>query len=385
MYGMTDIAYNHANQATDIWLSEGWRVVTSYGPDGTKLRSALASPEGWGVTVRKYLGNLVIEDDRVVQQLFPGGYFDAEGNAYYYLTDYQGNVTGVIDSNAKIVQETGYYPYGEPWLEPEGDNPYLYGGKERMALGGVRYSDFGPRLLSTASGYWGSPDPLCEDFRDLSPYINCAANPVRFSDPTGMVVIARDSVSMNNIINTLSIEEAKFVRFIDGMIDRDLINKSTSDSMNFSSLKLLCNSETNYIFSSQTEYMPDPNSGQKPHQLHSDPSEGTVGVTLIPGAPEEPSSDSNVYIITSSLLPAEGQVSNVAHEAYGHAFLYEQSICGFDVNPFHDWKSEYTSVYNSEFKTMEFVTVSIDHNTLLVDRIKKATEQAIRNYRSRRR
>jgi len=134
---------------------------------------------------KRCLGNLVIEDDRVVQQLFPGGYFDTEGNAYYYLTDYQGNVTGVIDSNAKIVQETGYYPYGEPWLEPEGDNPYLYGGKERVALGGVRYSDFGPRLLSTASGYWGSPDPLCEDFRDLSSYINCAANPVRFSDPSG--------------------------------------------------------------------------------------------------------------------------------------------------------------------------------------------------------
>jgi len=116
------------------------------------------------------------------------GYFDAGGNAYYYLTDYQGNVTGVIDSNAKIVQETGYYPYGEPWLEPEGDNPYLYGGKERVALGGVRYSDFGPRLLSTASGYWGSPGPLCEDSRDLSPYINCAANPVRYTDPTGMII-----------------------------------------------------------------------------------------------------------------------------------------------------------------------------------------------------
>ncbi len=186
--GITDIAYNHANQATDIWLSDGWRVVTSYGPDGTKLRSALASPEGWGVTVRKYLGNLVIEDDRVVQQLFPDGYFDGEGKAYYYLTDYQGNVTGVIDSGAKMVQETGYYPYGEPWLEPEGDNPYLYGGKERVALGGVRYSDFGPRLLSTASGYWGSPDPLCEDYRDLSPYINCAANPVRNIDPTGCVI-----------------------------------------------------------------------------------------------------------------------------------------------------------------------------------------------------
>ena len=25
--GITDISYNHANQATDIWLSEGWRVA----------------------------------------------------------------------------------------------------------------------------------------------------------------------------------------------------------------------------------------------------------------------------------------------------------------------------------------------------------------------
>jgi len=159
---------------------------------------------------KRYLGNLVIEDDRVVQQLFPGGYFDAGGNAYYYLTDYQGNVTGVIDSGAKIVQETGYYPYGEPWLEPEGDNPYLYGGKERMALGGVRYSDFGPRLLSTASGYWGSPDPLCEDFRDLSPYINCAANPVRNIDPTGEDIVVLNYTEGMHLAMLIQNEEGKW-------------------------------------------------------------------------------------------------------------------------------------------------------------------------------
>ena len=35
--------------------------------------------------------------------------------------DYQGNNVAVMDGKQNVLQETNYYPYGEPWREPEGE------------------------------------------------------------------------------------------------------------------------------------------------------------------------------------------------------------------------------------------------------------------------
>lgn len=42
-----------------------------------------------------------------------------------YLTDYQGNNIAVVDAGGSITQRTDYYPYGEPWRYPDGQQ-YLY-------------------------------------------------------------------------------------------------------------------------------------------------------------------------------------------------------------------------------------------------------------------
>ena len=62
---------------------------------------------------------------------------------------------------------------------------------------------------------------------------------------------------------------------------------------------------------------------------------GTVGVTLMPGAIEEPSPDENVHISVSSFLSPIDQVHNTAHEAYGHAYFYELKKQGYVIDPFH--------------------------------------------------
>ena len=66
--------------------------------------------------------------------------------------------------------------------------PYRYGGKELVTLGGLNLSDFGARWLDSPSGTFTTMDPLCEDFQHFSPYLYCAGNPIKYIDPTGRVL-----------------------------------------------------------------------------------------------------------------------------------------------------------------------------------------------------
>ncbi len=100
------------------------------------------------------------------------------------MPTFKGNTTMVTDASGTLEQHTGYYPYGEPWREPTGQ-PYLYGGKERMRDGALNDYDFTARRLNSALCLWSTPDPCALDYGSLNPYIYCAANPIRFTDPTG--------------------------------------------------------------------------------------------------------------------------------------------------------------------------------------------------------
>lgn len=64
--------------------------------------------------------------------------------------------------------------------------PYRYGGKELVTLGGLNLSDFGARWLDSPSGTFTTMDPLCEKYTQYSPYLYCAGNPIKNIDPSGM-------------------------------------------------------------------------------------------------------------------------------------------------------------------------------------------------------
>jgi len=46
--------------------------------------------------------------------------------------------------------------------------------------------DYGARGYYAAIGRFASPDPLCEDTYDVSPYAYALNNPLRYNDPTGL-------------------------------------------------------------------------------------------------------------------------------------------------------------------------------------------------------
>ena len=99
---------------------------------------------------REYCGNYVYQDGRISMILTPSGYIS--GNMrYYYLRDNQGNNRVVLNQTGAVQQVNHYYPYGSLMGEVlnTSSQPYRYGGKELVTLGGLNLSDFGARWLDS--------------------------------------------------------------------------------------------------------------------------------------------------------------------------------------------------------------------------------------------
>ena len=72
---------------------------------------------------------------------------------------------------------------------PDDFQPYKYGGKELDRENGLDLYDFAARQYDPATGRFTTVDPKAESYPHLSPYLYCAANPIRNIDPTGIYVV----------------------------------------------------------------------------------------------------------------------------------------------------------------------------------------------------
>jgi RHS repeat-associated protein len=243
---------------------------------------------------------------------------------------------------------------------------YLFNAKELDEESGMYY--FEARYMKPPM--FIQRDPKFERYPHLSPYSAMANSPLRYVDPTGEEVEA-DKTSQQNIKNTLTKQEAKFVRFDgNGRLDEKRLSKSKSDSENMTALKTLAKSETLYKFSVAEKDL----QGAAFH----DKGEGKnfyYGVTQMPNNEDKPSPDNDVYIITWNKLSEEKQVENTAHEAYGHAYFYELKQQGQNVNVNHTRTAELNE--NGE------CCIFVPSNHALENQIKKVTNQARTNYQSR--
>ena len=294
---------------------------------------------------------------------------------HYTITDHLGNVRSVVDENGVLKQVNNYFAYGGLLNDVQTGadvQTHKYNGKELDRMHGLDTYDYGARNYDAALGQFTTMDPLCEKYYHISPYAYCGGNPVNRIDPDGRTVVA-DSLAQQNIINTLTEEETKYVRFNkDGVLNAKRLNRSKSTSENMTALKALSNSDVNYFFNVSEEYdstydfkEPDENGNYR------------YGVTLIPGATEDPSFDNDVHIYTASFLSREMQVSNTAHEGYGHAYFYELSNQGKGVVPFHTYDPV---VY---MENGEIIIGKKPSNLLLEKQIKVVTNQARMNYARR--
>ena len=144
------------------------------------------------VTAIDYCGNFIYENGKLKRILIPSGYVTfANDNInlpeyHFYITDHQGNIRVVANQNGEVEQMNHYYPYGGLMGESTGSDaqPYKYNGKELDRHSGLDWYDYGARWYNGIS--WMNPDPLAEKYYDVSPYVYCANNPIRYIDPTGM-------------------------------------------------------------------------------------------------------------------------------------------------------------------------------------------------------
>ncbi|WP_306352567.1 RHS repeat domain-containing protein [Flavobacterium sp. '19STA2R22 D10 B1'] len=149
------------------------------------------------------------------------GYVNYTQGSYNYVfnyTDHLGNVrlSYGLDSQTHvltILEENNYYPFGlkhtnynntlilwqnnannMPALLPVAFNSlvpslynYKYNGKELQNELGLGVYDYGARNYDPALGRWMNIDPLAEKMRRYSPYNYVFNNPMRFTDPDGML------------------------------------------------------------------------------------------------------------------------------------------------------------------------------------------------------
>ena len=196
--GITLIEYNNDGHPVRMVLDEGHEFHDAWDNFGNHLSTTIYMMQPSGMlsdlplAIREYRGDgLIITSTpalgggREVIRRFAGGYF-RDGEVYYYVTDYQGNNVAVVDGDGKIVEQTNYYPYGEPWREAT-EQPFLYAGNERLRLFGLNEYDFLARRYNPLLASFTTWDPLAEKYPWLSPYAYCAGNPIMHTDKNGMI------------------------------------------------------------------------------------------------------------------------------------------------------------------------------------------------------
>ena len=226
--GITKIKYNHLNLPEQITHSDGHVTRLTYAADGRKLRvrylldpTAVISQPGEPVEAgilnagntagiqsiddfmhpgdsvpqisnpikvlmtRDYCGNYTYLNG-TAERVTLGNGFLQDSTYYVMITDYQGNVRAVLDSDCNLVERNEYYPYGG--LINAGDSqlqPLKYSSKELDRQNGLDHYDSQARWYDPVVPGTTTQDPKAEDYTPLSPYTWCAGNPVRIVDPDG--------------------------------------------------------------------------------------------------------------------------------------------------------------------------------------------------------
>ncbi len=205
--GIDEITWNALQLPEKITFANGHRIEYTYDALGVKhqvkyitagepvsmvLGSTVpgSTPRTESVETVDYCGETIYRDGKITI-LTENGYIGegSEGRFTYhtYLSDYQGNIRGVLDNAGRLLQVNHYYPSGLSFAEKIGPEiqPRKYNGKELDRTHGVNIYDYGWRMYDPAILEWWGVDKLAEKYYDVSPYVYCRSNPVNAIDPDG--------------------------------------------------------------------------------------------------------------------------------------------------------------------------------------------------------
>ena len=112
--------------------------------------------------------------------------FSEEADVYFYHGDHLGSANWITNAGGMPIQYIHYAPYGELIANQQTigyDERYKFTGKERDAETGYDY--FGARFYWSADGIFTTVDPLADKYPNVTPYLYCNGNPIKYVDPDG--------------------------------------------------------------------------------------------------------------------------------------------------------------------------------------------------------
>ena len=136
-----------------------------------------------------------------------------DGNTYYYVTDGNKNVTGLLDQAGTRVAEYVYGPFGQ-LLSAEGEladvNPFRFSSEYADDETGLVYYNY--RYYSPQLGRWTKRDPI-EEQGGVNLYKICNNNNINNFDVLGFFVIYIETVGWGHVGINLSGESYDFGRY----------------------------------------------------------------------------------------------------------------------------------------------------------------------------
>ncbi len=207
--------YPYQNLPKLVRFADGSSVVNSYSPSGTLMQRNFITRYVKTVTrVDRRTGDTTVVEratSLTERRLYRGaferqgskwllhagvGHYDlTEGKHYYYIKDNLGSTVAVVDGDGVTRQLTAYYPSGVPYDLTAAEaraTDQLHIGNRWIAHEGMNTYDNTARMHYPVLPSFDTPDPLAEQYPHLSPYAYCAANPVKFVDPTGKWIVGTD-------------------------------------------------------------------------------------------------------------------------------------------------------------------------------------------------
>ena len=194
------------------------RVLSSYLPDGTLMAREFRSVRTRTTVRVNSKGDTVVRTIRepVIDRTLYRGDWEINGSVWrlntpegiatvvkdadatadntgrtfthlWYVRDRLGSVRTVLDDKSTIRQCTMFYPSGLPvqlfGTERVTDRAHI--GNRWINFAGLGQHDNIARWHDAILSRFTTPDPKAADYPSFSPYTHCAANPLRFTDPTG--------------------------------------------------------------------------------------------------------------------------------------------------------------------------------------------------------
>ncbi len=208
--GITKIEYNLLHLPDRMQMTAGHSIRYGYDASGVKRRvesvtakSTVEVPMGTirplpddeieHIDIQDYCGNVVYEGNgaTILRLLTPEGYLKKRNNSswehIYQFKDHLGSVRYECNENQETKGSASYYASGVELVRYNlsMESPYRFMAKEYQQMHGLNMYDVHARFLDMAKFRWDTMDPLCEMYYDVSPYVYCHNNPLRFIDSNG--------------------------------------------------------------------------------------------------------------------------------------------------------------------------------------------------------